>query len=141
MIHFIEDLNKFLFDSWSSLTSLLPQVTGMSGSKGIERIDDYDRCEIVLDCLLLIANVRRYWISVDVTKNINTEEEITNYSCIDLDVWMGLFSTILTTDIPLFCFLSLFPFHPQPTRRLAPSSRTSKPPSSISAPRFHVSTF
>ena len=69
--------------------------------------DDFDRCELVLDCLLLIANVRRYWISVDVTKNINTEEEIPNYSCIDLDVWMGLFSTILTTDIPLFCTLSL----------------------------------
>ena len=48
--------------------------------------------------------MRRYWISVDVTKNINTEEEIANYSCIDLDVWMGLFGTILTTDIPLFCF-------------------------------------
>ena len=72
-----------------------------------ERKDDFDRCELVLDCLLLIANVRRYWISVDVTKNINTEEEIPNYSCIDLDVWMGLFSTILTTDIPLFCTLSL----------------------------------
>lgn len=27
VIHFIEDLNKFLFDSWTSLTSLLPQVT------------------------------------------------------------------------------------------------------------------
>lgn len=58
-------------------------------------LDDYDRLELVLNCLLLIANIRRYWILVDVTRDINTDYEVENASCIDLKIWMGFFSDIL----------------------------------------------
>ena len=32
----------------------------------------------MLGCLLLIANTRRYWITVDVVRNLNTDEEEEN---------------------------------------------------------------
>ena len=58
-------------------------------------VDDYDRLELVLSCLLLIANTRRYWIVVDVVRNINTEEEEENASYVDLDLWMTNFIRVL----------------------------------------------
>ena len=49
----------------------------------------------MLNCLLLIANTRRYWIIVDVVRNINTEEEEENASYVDLDLWMTNFIQVL----------------------------------------------
>lgn len=56
----------------------------------------------MLQCLLHIANIRRYWMFVDVVKNINTEEEQENYSCIDLDTWMTFFRSVLSLSLPMF---------------------------------------
>ena len=39
---------------------------------------------------------------VDVVKNINTEEEQENYSCIDLDTWMTFFRSVLSLSLPMF---------------------------------------
>lgn len=51
----------------------------------------------------MIANTRRYWIMVDVTRDINTENEVDNASCVDLQVWMGFFSDILKFRNDMFC--------------------------------------
>lgn len=64
-------------------------------------IDDYDRLELVLSCLVYIANTRKYWISVDVSKNMNYQDEIENYSYIGLDFWMSHFITMLDYKNPL----------------------------------------
>lgn len=40
---------------------------------------------------------------VDVTRDINTENEVENASCVDLQVWMGFFSDILKFKNDMFC--------------------------------------
>ena len=50
---------------------------------------------------LLIANTRRYWITVDVVRNLNTDEEEENASYVDLDLWMGYFIEVLCYNNPL----------------------------------------
>ena len=94
VLHFIDDLNTFLATEWQQLSSLLPQCQSAAFAR-LSTVDDYDRLELVLSCLLLIANTRRYWIVVDVVRNINTEEEEENASYVDLDLWMTNFIRVL----------------------------------------------
>lgn len=64
------------------------------------RKDDYNQCELVLNCLVYIVNIRKYWITVDVIKDINTDNEIENYSYIGLDLWMTNFIQLLDFTNP-----------------------------------------
>ena len=77
VLHFIDDLNSFLSAEWQLLSSLLPQCQSAAFLLASPTAD-YDRLELVLGCLLLIANTRRYWITVDVVRNLNTDEEEEN---------------------------------------------------------------
>lgn len=54
----------------------------------------------MLSCLDCIAKIRKYWITVDVIKDINTENEVENYSYIGLDVWMTNFIQVLQYSNP-----------------------------------------
>ena len=65
-------------------------------------VDDYDKLELILTCLLLIANTRRYWIMVDVIRDINTDHEQEDASCVDLDIWMSFFSVMLQYTNSMF---------------------------------------
>ena len=100
VLHFIDDLNSFLSAEWQLLSSLLPQCQSAAFLLASPTAD-YDRLELGLGCLLLIANTRRYWITVDVVRNLNTDEEEENASYVDLDLWMGYFIEVLCYNNPL----------------------------------------
>ena len=101
VLHFLDDLNVFLREMWQMLASILPQF--QSGPlSSLSRAADYDKCELILRCLLSIANIRRYWITVDVTRNINTENEQENATYVDIDIWMSFFSSLLQYENPIF---------------------------------------
>lgn len=100
VLHFIDDLNSFLSAEWQLLSSLLPQCQSAAFPL-TSPTADYDRLELVLGCLLLIANTRRYWITVDVVRNLNTDEEEENASYVDLDLWMRYFIEVLRYNNPM----------------------------------------
>ena len=100
VLHFIDDLNSFLSTEWQLLSSLLPQCQSAVFPLASPTAD-YDRLELVLGCLLLIANTRRYWITVDVVRNLNTDEEEENASYVDLDLWMRYFIEVLRYNNPI----------------------------------------
>ena len=110
VLHFIDDLNVFLRTMWEMMVGILPQFQSNT-LELLLLIDDYDKLELILTCLLLIANTRRYWIMVDVIRDINTDHEQEDASCIDLDIWMSFFSVLLQYNNPMFCtffFILLF---------------------------------
>lgn len=100
VLHFIDDLNTFLSTEWQLLSSLLSQCQSAVFIP-LSPTVDYNRLELVLGCLLLIANTRRYWITVDVIRNLNTEDEEDNASYVDLDLWMGYFIEVLRYNNPM----------------------------------------